>query len=104
MIMATNIVLKHLMTNAEMFYLVDVGMPHLSEEAEGRWGVRVVNWELDVCLAEQTEVDSQHMFYRQTSLTCHTRFKSFGPVGLSLRGKRHPGRSCVDVLEVSAAD
>lgn len=48
----------------KMVYLVDVGVPHLGEEAEGRWGVRVVDWELDVSLGEQTEVDSQHMFYR----------------------------------------
>lgn len=52
-----------------MFYLVDVGVPHLGEEAEGGRGVRVVNWELDVSLGEQTEADSQHMFYRQPSLT-----------------------------------
>lgn len=38
-----------------MFYLVDVGVPHLGEEAEGWWGVRVVNWELDVSLGEQTQ-------------------------------------------------
>lgn len=34
----------------EQAYLVDVGVPHLGQEAEGRWGVRVVDGELEACL------------------------------------------------------
>lgn len=39
----------------KMFHLVNVGVPHLGEEAEGWRGVWVVNWKLDVSLGEQTE-------------------------------------------------
>lgn len=44
----------------KMFHLVYIGMPHLGEKAEGWWGIWVVNWELDVSLDWQTEVDNQH--------------------------------------------
>lgn len=33
-----------------VFYLINVGVPHLSEETERWWGVRVVNGELDPSL------------------------------------------------------
>lgn len=33
-----------------VFYLINVGVPHLSEETERWWGVRVVNRELDPSL------------------------------------------------------
>lgn len=36
-----------------ILYLIDVWMPHLSEESEGRWGVWVVNRELDASLGIQ---------------------------------------------------
>lgn len=36
-------------------YLVNVGVPHFGKKAEGWWGVRVVNWKLDVSLREQRE-------------------------------------------------
>lgn len=42
----------------KQFHLINVGVPHLGEEAEGWWGVRVVDWKLDVSLGEKTEVDS----------------------------------------------
>lgn len=35
-----------------MSHLINVGVPHLGEEAEGRRGVRVVYWELDVSLGK----------------------------------------------------
>lgn len=38
-------------------YLINVGVPHFGEEAEGWWRVRVVNWKLDVSLGEQREVE-----------------------------------------------
>lgn len=34
----------------ETLYLINVGVPHLGEEAEGRWGVWVVYGELDPSL------------------------------------------------------
>lgn len=51
-------------------------MPHLGEEAKGWWGVGVVNWELDVSLEEQTDVQSEHLtdLYR-------VLFQSFEPAG-----------------------
>lgn len=44
-----------------MTNLINVGVPHLGEEAKGRWGVWVINWELDVSLEEKAEADSQHV-------------------------------------------
>lgn len=35
-------------------HLIDVGVPHLGEEPEGRWGVWVVNRELDPSLGHTT--------------------------------------------------
>lgn len=42
----------------KMFYLVDVRVPHLGEEAEGRRRVRVVDRELYVSLQWQTQGES----------------------------------------------
>ncbi len=82
----------------KMFHLVDVGVPHLGEEAEGWWGVWVVNGELDVSLREQTE-DNQHVS-QTDELSYAFKFKSSEPVGLSLRVERDPREMWVDVLEV----
>lgn len=38
------------------FHLVDVGVPHLGEEPEGRWGVWVVYRELDPSLRHKTGI------------------------------------------------
>lgn len=38
------------------YNLIDVGMPHLGEESEGRRGVWVVNGEFDACLEEITHL------------------------------------------------
>lgn len=38
-----------------IFYLINVGVPHLGEEAEGRRGVWVVYGELDPSLEKQNE-------------------------------------------------
>lgn len=46
------------MTKTKMFHLINVGVPHLGEEAESWWRVWVVNWKLDVSLEEQRDVDS----------------------------------------------
>lgn len=45
----------------ETLYLINVGVPHLGEEAEGWWGVRVVHGELDVSLGEQSGFQSTHI-------------------------------------------
>lgn len=38
-----------------IFHLIDVWVPHLSEETEGRRRVRVVNGELDPSLEHKTD-------------------------------------------------
>lgn len=38
-------------------HLIDVGVPHLAQEPEGRWGVRVINRELDQSLQHRTVDD-----------------------------------------------
>lgn len=39
-------------------YLIDVGVPHFSEEPEGGWGVGVIDRKLDTCL----EINKQVFF------------------------------------------
>lgn len=38
-------------------HLIDVGVPHLAQEPEGRWGVWVINRELDQSLQHRTGND-----------------------------------------------
>lgn len=39
---------------AVILHLIDVGVPHLGEEAEGRWGVWIIYRELDSSLGHRT--------------------------------------------------
>lgn len=37
-----------------ILHLIDIGVPHLTKELEGRWGVWVINRELDLSLDHRT--------------------------------------------------
>lgn len=49
-------------TFGSLVYLVDVGMPHLGEEAEGGRGVRVVHGKRDVSLRWNQTIGVQFTF------------------------------------------
>ena len=50
-------------SSAVILHLIDVGVPHLGEEPEGRWGVRVVYRELDPSLGHKTDIYMQFTIY-----------------------------------------
>lgn len=63
----------HYLINAHVLHLIDVGVPHLGEEPEGRWGIGIIYRELNSSLRN----NKRHAKYKYRHEGCIHNMMSF---------------------------